>query len=50
VGDHLRLWTWAEKYVSLEHNLSFLLGNFAWMNRDVVNGGLFAASWDAFEG
>jgi len=45
VDDHLQPWTRAdEKYASLEHDPSFLLGNFAWMNREVVSGGLFAAS------
>jgi hypothetical protein len=48
VGDHLQLWTCAvEENAYLEHNLSFLLANLAWMNREVVSGGLFEASCNA---
>ena len=40
VGDRLQLWTCAdEKYTYLQYNLSFLLVNLAWMNREVVSGG-----------
>ena len=45
MDDHLRLWTCAdEKYDYLEYNQSFLLGDLAWMNQEVVSGGLFEAS------
>lgn len=48
MGDHLQLWTRAdEKYAHLEHILSFLLGYLAWMNPEVVSGGLFEASCNA---
>ena len=51
LGDHLQhlqLWTCAdEKNAYLEYNLSFLLANLAWMNREVVSGGLFEASCNA---
>jgi hypothetical protein len=48
VGDHLQFRTCAdEKYAYLGHNLSFLLGNLAWMNREVESGGLFEASCNA---
>lgn len=45
LADHLQLWARAdEKNAYLDHNLSFLLGNLAWMNREVVSGGLFEVS------
>ena len=48
VGDHLLLWICAvENNDYLENNLSFLLANLAWMNREVVSGGMFEASCDA---
>ena len=48
VGDHLQLWICAvENNDYLENNLSFLLANLAWMNREVVSGGMFEASCDA---
>jgi hypothetical protein len=48
VGDHLQLRTCAdEKNAYLEYNLSFLLANLAWMNRELVSGGLFGVSCNA---
>ena len=44
VGDHLQLRTCAdEKCACLENDLSFLLGNLAWMNWEVVSGDLLAS-------
>ena len=51
MDDHPQPWVWAdEKYAFSEHDLSFLLGKFAWMDQEIEDGGLFATPCSASGG
>jgi hypothetical protein len=41
VDGHPQPWNCADE--SLAYDLSFLFEDFAWMNQEIVSGGLFAA-------